>query len=281
MSQYVARGGPNIPSLVNRSAPQNTVEERAALQTRTQGSRSQANTNAPARQKPNTESSSQTNPSTKRKKSTPGVGSSASRLMHVDRRVGKSAESIPDYEKFAKVQTDFWKECEDCYIFGQQTFQVDIVQCVLARDEYVIRKLQPEIVKSIKAKLMQLGNEKMWQKVCLTPIDRDCKLLREKPRSWDKIKAGKITIINGQHSITTSKELQISGCRDKRCVELSKWEAYIVWSLDPVKLTNIFKFYNSTNHLEHVQLTWGLQLISGHNIWIAHGRPTDKEGEHK
>ena len=188
---------------------------------------------------------------------------------------------MPDYEKFAKVQTDFWKECEDCYIFGQQTFQVDIAQCVPARDEYVIRKLQSEIVKSVKAELVQLGDEKMRQKVCLIPIERDSKLLQEKSRSSDEIKAGKFMIINGQHSIIASKELQIFGCGDKRCVELSKWEAYIVWSLDPVKLTNISKFYNSTNHLEHAQPTWSWQLISGRNIWIVHGRPTDKEGEHE
>ena len=152
---------------------------------------------------------------------------------------------------------------------------------MLARDEYVIRKLQPKIVKSVKSELVQLGDEKMRQKVCLTPIDRDSKLPREKLRSWDEIKASKFMIINGRHSIIVSKELQISGCGDKRRVELSKWEAYIVWSLDPVKLTNISKFYNSTNHLEHAQPTWGWQLISGRNIWIAHGRPTDKEGEHK
>ena len=121
----------------------------------------------------------------------------------------------------------------------------------------------------------------MRQKVCLTPVDRESKLLREKSKSWDKIKAGKFMIINGQHNITASKELQISRCGDKRRVELSKWKAYIVWSLDPVKLTNISKFYNSTNHLEHAQPMWGWQLISGQNIWIVHGRPTDKESEHK
>ena len=179
------------------------------------------------------------------------------------------------------MQTNFWKEYEGCYIFGQQTFQVDIAQCVPARDKYVIQKLQPKIMKSVKAELVQLGDKKMRQKVCLTPIDKDSKLLREKPKSWDKIKARKFMIINGQQSITASKELQISGCGDKRHVELSKWEAYIVWSLDPVKLTNISKFYNSTNHLENAQPMWGWQLISGCNIWIAHGRPTDKEGEHK
>ena len=65
------------------------------------------NTNAPTRQKRTTESSSQASPSAKRRKSTPGAGSSASGLMHVDWRAGKSAESVPEYEKFAKVQTDF------------------------------------------------------------------------------------------------------------------------------------------------------------------------------
>ena len=88
-------------------------------------------------------------------------------------------------------------------------------------------------------------------------------------------------IINSQHSITMFKELQISGCGDKRRVEPSTWEAYIIWSLNLVKLTNISKFYNSTNHLEHAQPTWGWQLISGQNIWIVHSQPMDKESEHK
>ena len=118
MSRYAARGGPQIPSIANRSAPRNTAEGRAASQSRTQGSRSQANINAPARQKCTMETSSQASPSAKCRKSTPAAGSSASGLTHVDRRASKSAELVPDYEKFAKVQTDFWKECEDCYIFG-------------------------------------------------------------------------------------------------------------------------------------------------------------------
>ena len=83
-------------------------------------------------------------------------------------------------------------------------------------------------MKSVKAELVQMGEEKMRQKVCLTPIDKDGKLLKEKPSSWNEIKSGKFMIINGQHSITTSKELQISGCVDKRRLELAKWDAYIV-----------------------------------------------------
>ena len=124
-----------------------------------------------------------------------------------------------------------------------------------------------------------MDDKKMRQKVCLMPIDKDGKLLEEKPKSWNETKSSKFMIFNGKHNITTSKELQISGCVDKRQLELAKWDAYIVWSLDPVKLTNISKFYNYTNHLEHAQPTWGWQIISGRNIWLAHGRPFDKDGE--
>ena len=107
-------------------------------------------------------------------------------------------------------------------------------------------------MKSVKVKLVQISDEKMRQKICLTSIDKDSKLFKKKSWLWNKIKSGKFMIINGQQSITTLKELQILDIADKRCLELAKWEAYIVWSLDQVKLTNILKFYNSTGHLEHV-----------------------------
>ena len=133
-------------------------------------------------------------------------------------------------------------------------------------------------MKTVKAELVQIGDEKMRWKVCLTPIDKDGKLLKEKPRLWNDIKSGKFMITNGQYSITALKELQILGCAEERHLELVKWDAYIMWSLDPVKLTNILKFYNSTNHLEHAQPTWGWQIISTHNIWLAHGGSTNKDG---
>jgi hypothetical protein len=60
---------------------------------------------------------------------------------------------------------------------------------------------------------------------------------------------------------------------------LEKWDAIVVWDFDPVRLTRISKFYNSTNHLNHAQPTWGNQIMSGRNIWIANGRPTDKAVE--
>ena len=91
----------------------------------------------------------------------------------------------------------------DATFLGNTRFRVGIAQCILAKNVYIIRKVQPKIVKSVKVELVQIGNEKMCQKVYLTLVDRDLKLLRGKPRSWNDIKAGKFMIINGQHRITT------------------------------------------------------------------------------
>jgi hypothetical protein len=82
-------------------------------------------------------------------------------------------------------------------------------------------------------------------------------------------------IINGEHSIAASKELQLNGCGEDKRRALEKWHVIVVWDLDPVHLTRILKFYNFTNHLNHAQPTWGNQIVSNKNIWIANGRPTD------
>ena len=93
------------------------------------------------------------------------------------------------------------------------------------------------------------------------------------------IKAGNFMIINGQHSITASQELQEGGCSEPRRSELQMWDAYIVWTLDEAKLRNISSFYNCTNHLNHAKPTWNNQMISYKKIWKICGRPTEKENE--
>ena len=225
LSRYTARAESAVAPRPVRPQPGGKAEGRTPSQSTTHGSRSHVQSTvgawAEARKRKN-DSPSAADPTKKRRKESVGAGSSGSALTHVDRRSGKKEDPIPDFEKFAKAHDKFWKDCEGCYLFGQQTHPVDIAQCVLAKDEYIIRKLQTEIVQSVKAELVQMGDAKMRQKVCLTPIDKDGRLLREKPKSWNDIKSGKFMIINGQHSITASKELQISGCADKRRIELAK-----------------------------------------------------------
>jgi hypothetical protein len=128
---------------------------------------------------------------------------------------------------------------------------------MIAKDEYIIQKIEVEIVKSVKVELLQMGDINQRQKICLTPVDAQGNLLRTKPKDWSEIKNNKFMIINGQHSIAASKELQLEGCGEERCCALEKWDAIIVWDLDPVLLTQFSRFYNLTNHLNHAQPTWG------------------------
>ena len=60
---------------------------------------------------------------------------------------------------------------------------MDITQCVLAKDKYIMRKLWTEIVQSIKAKFVQIGDAKLSQRICLMPINKDGRLLKKKPKS--------------------------------------------------------------------------------------------------
>ena len=69
---------------------------------------------------------------------------------------------------------------------------------------------------AVKNELIQLINVKQRQKVCLTPVDSKHQLLKKKPEKWDDIKNGHFMIINGQHSIIASQELQKGGCGEER-----------------------------------------------------------------
>ena len=121
-----------------------------------------------------------------------------------------------------------------------------------------------------------MGDISLCQKMYLTLVDVQGNLLRTKPKDWSEIKNNKFMIINSQHSIQASKELQLEGCGEERRKALEKWDVIIVSDLDPVRFTKISKFYKMMNYLNHVQPMWRNQIVSGRNIWIFLGRPIDK-----
>jgi hypothetical protein len=155
-------------------------------------------------------------------------------MIHVDNQGRRNTENVPDYEKFTAIQKEFWDNYTSSFLIGMQSFKMDIAQCMIAKDEYTIQKMEAEIVKSMKAELLQKGDINQWQKICLTSVDAQRNLLRTKPKDWNEIKNNKFMIINGQHSIAASKELQLEGCGEERRRALEKWDAIIVWDLDPV-----------------------------------------------
>ena len=126
--------------------------------------------------------------------------------------MSKSIPPAEDFEKFAFIQREFWQNHKACFLFETEATRVHINQCIIARDDFIIQTLQRSLVEDMKNTLVQIGDVKQLQKVCLTPVDKNNALLKEPPTSWNAIKASKFMIINGQHSITTSQELQAGGC---------------------------------------------------------------------
>jgi hypothetical protein len=192
----------------------------------------------------------------KRWRSSTGAGSSGFGMTHVDNQGRCDTKDVHDYEKLTTIQKEFWDNRTSSFLFGMQSFKVDIAQCMIAKDEYIIWKMKAEIVKNMKAELLQMGDINQQQNIYFTPVDAQGNLLRTKPKDWNEIKNNKFMIINGQYNIAASKELQLEGCGEERCRALEKWDAIIVWDLDPVRLTQISRLYNLTNHLNHAQPTW-------------------------
>jgi hypothetical protein len=59
-------------------------------------------------------------------------------------------------------------------------------------------------------------------------VDVQGNLLRTKPKDWNEIKNNKFMIINDQHGIAASKELQLEGYGEEQHRALEKWDAIIV-----------------------------------------------------
>jgi hypothetical protein len=79
-------------------------------------------------------------------------------MTHVDNQGRGDAEEVPNYEKFTAIQKEFWDTCTSSFVFGMQSFKVDIAQCMIAKDEYIFQKMEAEIVKSVKAELFHMGD---------------------------------------------------------------------------------------------------------------------------
>ena len=85
---------------------------------------------APSRKR-NVDTISESMQRKKRRTSGGGAGSFGSALTTLIPCGANRGESVEDYEKFAKIQEDFWKEYSGCYLFGMVTYEVDIAQCIL------------------------------------------------------------------------------------------------------------------------------------------------------
>lgn len=260
----------NSASRVSMSTPEGGQRILARAKPRTVHRASPGGEGGSSRKKPRTETPPRGTPR----------GSSGSALTNLSTG-SRGPEPVIDYEKAAKTQETFLRTCQDCYPFGvETTFSVNIDQMIVAQDArhkqdaVVVRTCEMKIVQGLKQFLTEIGDINQRQTICLTPCTEEGLLLKKKPESWDEIKDGMFLIINGQHSVTASKQLQQSDLRDARKEELQTWKAYIVWSLKKNQLVCISEWYNACNHLKHSQSTWGSNILSARSIWISYDRPT-------
>ncbi|CAA9568172.1 hypothetical protein AVDCRST_MAG81-1288 [uncultured Synechococcales cyanobacterium] len=237
----------------------------------------QGSSRAPAR-RTSTNAATAVEPASKKRKSAAG-GSSTSTVTRASTPIKSRNDPQVDFQKITESQRQFWAECRGCFPF-ESSYSVRINQCIVAKAQYVIRGMEEGIVRNAMDFLVQLGEINQRQKICICPVDKDGEPIKRKPNSWDEIKDGKFMLINGQHSVEASRRLQDnSNCGADRKKDLQHWDAYVVWSTDPLKLQRISKFYNDTNHLDHAQPTWGNQISSCRRIWLNSGRPSYQKDE--
>jgi hypothetical protein len=159
------------------------------------------------------------------RRETPGT-SSGSALTNMSTG-SRGTEPVIDYHKAAKTQENFLLHCQDCYPFGvDETFTVNIEQMIVAQDAkykqdaVVVRACEMKIVQGLKQFRTEMGDINQRQTICLTPCTEKGVLLQKKLESWDEIKDGMFLIINGQHSVTASKQLQLTAVREAKKIEL-------------------------------------------------------------
>jgi hypothetical protein len=124
------------------------------------------------------------------------------------------------------------------------------------KDAFLIRTCERVIELDMINFLTNLRDINAKQTICLIPCDEDGNLLLLQPITWNDLKDGKFLIINGQHNISASKSLQETSVCAARREELQTWNEYIVYYLHKNKIKMILEWYNSCNHLKHLQPTF-------------------------
>ena len=201
-----------------------TMPKRGRGGSRPGSSRAEAQKRNPAQSRDNGEGTRKRSKPSGPDRTAEGEGA-ASGVTTAQTGTSRSVPPAEDFEKFAFIQREFWQNHKACFLFKMEATRVHINQCIIAQDDFIIRMLQRSLVEDMKNTLIPIGDVKQQQKVCLTLVDENNALLKEPPTSWDAIKAGKFMIINGQHSITASQELQDGGCSEPRQLELQMGDA--------------------------------------------------------
>ena len=66
----------------------------------------------------------------------------------------RSVPPVEDFEKFATIQREFWQNHKVCFLFETEATRVHINQCIIVREDFIIRTLQRSSVEDMKNTLV-------------------------------------------------------------------------------------------------------------------------------
>nr|PNR26859.1 hypothetical protein PHYPA_030340 [Physcomitrium patens] len=161
-------------------------------------------------------------------------------------------QSKPDFKHITAVYKKFWSECEDAYIFGVNTKKgISIDKLIDAPTEFNIRSKEDKLVDAMVVYLMNLPDQK------------------------EEIKDGEFFVINGQHSVATSRVItdESNVVDDDVKSDFRVWSCFIVWSSDPEILRSISAYYNRINHFQMIQPSWATNILEARSVWMSMGCP--------
>ena len=177
-----------------------------------------------------------------------------------------------DYSNANLVFQQFFKECQDAFVFDPPTLktELDVMRLFEAPEDWTIRAFENKGKQEIKKLMINMPDKSQKQTLCVMPK------LDIKPTCLEDIRACDFWIINGQHSVAASKEMMNEDVPEQLRKDFRTWQCFIVWTQDHEKLRRISAFYNRCNHLAPFKPTWATNIISARKVWLKNNRPLPK-----
>jgi hypothetical protein len=187
-------------------------------------------------------------------------------------KMPKAGEAA-DTKALAIRDENFEAKCLNCFFMGREyKFQVNIAQCHLAPPEKCVRAKEDDYVQWIITKMLAGSWKGDRQTIVVMP--QGLKKMPT-PDMWPTISKGDFWLIDGQHSVEASKKIQnmTEGVSQKQKDKLKVWDALVVWSDNETMLSDISRYFNSTNMVKLYQPSWIRNIIASRDVWEFYKRP--------
>ena len=136
------------------SGPRNeTTPKRGRGGSRPGSSRAEAQKRNPAQSRDNGEGIWKRSKPTGIERTAEGEGSTSG-VTTAQTGTSRSIPPTEDFEKFSKIQREFWQNHKACFLFETEATRVHINQCIIAREDFIIRMLQRSLVEDMKNTLL-------------------------------------------------------------------------------------------------------------------------------